>query len=273
MSQSILSKWVVSLACVAGVFVSATAFAHGGGGHGGGGHGGGGHAGGHSGGHVGGGHHSGGGHHYSGGGHSHGGSGHHYGGGGYGGFGGFYGGIGGLGYYGGYPSYGYGNYGYGNGFYTAQPIYSQPVYSTGIYSQPVNTNPIYFGNAPVVTSQQVVSSTPQTVYDNGEIVLFSPPSNTQDVQYSLNGNPYTMKPGTLQKFTNDRTWTIDVSTGSGQTVKYTLSTGRFKFKQFESGMGLFTTQDQPESPVAVPESASPSSPATTTPAPTPMPVE
>jgi hypothetical protein len=105
-------------------------------------------------------------------------------------------------------------------------------------------------------------------YDNGEIVLFSPPTNTQEAQYTLNGNAYSMKPGTVQKLTNDRNWTIDVNLGNGQTAKYTLSTGRYKFKQSDSGMGLFTTQDQPGASVATGTPAT-----TTTPAPSPMPVE
>ena len=285
MLNSVLSKWVFTVACMTTVAVGGVVFAHGGhggGGHSGGGHGGGGHGGGggHSGGgHSGGGHMGGGGHHMGGGG------GHHYGGGGYGGyggFGGFYGGYGGFGgYYGGYPGYGYGyglgsgygygNYGYGSGAYYAQPIYStynqpiystynQPIYSTPAYSQPVYSNSnIYSGSSPVVTSS------PQVVYDGGEIVLFSPPSNTQDVQYTLNGAAYTMKPGALQKFSNDRNWTIDVSLGNGQSVKYTLSTGRYKFKQSDAGMGLFTTQDQPGT-----QSVTPS---TIAPAPAPMPQE
>ncbi len=257
------TKWVLTFACIAGVVASGVAMAHGGGGHGGGGgHSGGGHMGG--GGHIGGGgHHVGGtGYHHSGGGTY-----HHTGGGYYGG------GIGGIGlFYGGgfgYPGYGYGGYyggypSYGNGTYG----YAQPVYSTPVYSQPVYSNTVYSGSSSIVTTPSVVTSTPQVTYDNGEIVLFSPPTNTQDAQYTLNGNVYSMKPGTVQKFTNDRTWTIDVNLGNGQTTKYTLSTGRYKFKQSDTGMGLFSTQDQPGAPVAA--GTAPTTPA---PAPAPMPVE
>ena len=250
------AKWVLAFACIAGVAVNGVAMAHGGGVHGCGGHGGG-HMGG--GGHVGGGGHTGGGgYHHSGGGSYHHGVGGFYGG-GLGGFGLYYGS--GLRYpgsgYGGYPSYGY-----------AQPVYATPVYSQQVYNQPVYSNTVYSGNSPFVTSSGVVTSAHQVTYDNGEIVLFSPPTNTQDAQYTLNGNTFSMKPGTIQKFTNDRNWTIDVNLGNGQTTKYTLSTGRYKFKQSDKGMGLFTTQDQPGAPVATGTSAP-----TTTPAPSPMPVE
>lgn len=264
MSRFMSFKWVLALTCVTGITANGVAFGHGGGGHSGGGHsGGGGHMGGShmGGGHTGGGAHMGGGHHYVN-------SGHHYGG-TYGGFGGFYGGIGGLGFYGGSPGYGYGNYGAGNGYYYTQPVYSQPVYTPTVYGQPVYSNSVSTSNFPVLTSPPVTSSASQVVYDNGEIVLFSPPGNTQDVQYILNGTAFTMKPGTMQKFTNDRTWTIDVNMGSGQTVKYTLSTGYFKFKQSESGVGLFSTKDQPEVAAPVPESLSTEKPETKTPAPMP----
>ena len=82
-----------------------------------------------------------------------------------------------------------------------------------------------------------------------------------------------MKPGTLQKFANDRTWTIDVNLGNGQHAKYTLSTGRFKFKQSETGNGLFSTKDSPDAPAPVPEPDSTAIPANDLAAPVPMPGE
>jgi hypothetical protein len=88
-------------------------------------------------------------------------------------------------------------------------------------------------------------SSPQVTYDGGEIVLFSPPDNSQESQYTLNGVAYSMKPGSVQRFANDRNWTIEVNRGNGQSMKYTLSTGRYKFKPSSGGIALFTTQDQP----------------------------
>ena len=80
-----------------------------------------------------------------------------------------------------------------------------------------------------------------------------------------------MKPGTVQKFTNDRTWTIEASLGSGVLTKYTLATGNYKFKQTETGMSLYTTQDTPEAPPATANAAGDS--AAEVPAPAPMPDE
>ena len=215
-----------------------------------------------------------------------------YGGYGMGGYGGYYGGYGGYygGYYSGVNTLGYGSY--------AQPLYSsfnqpnynmyrQPLYSTRAFAVPAYDEPIllrqfntpnrtYSGSSPVITTPNVTYSKIQlppsdSNYDQGEIVLFSPPTNTQDVQYKLNGAPYTMKPGTVQKFTNDRTWTIEASLGSGVVTKYTLATGNYKFKQTESGMSLYTTQDTPEAPPATANAAGDS--AAEVPAPAPMPDE
>ena len=86
-----------------------------------------------------------------------------------------------------------------------------------------------------------------------------------------------MKPGTLQKFTNDRKWVIEVNLGNGEMTQYTLSTGRFKFKQSETGFHLYTTRDDPQVPVAapapVPEPDTSLNPVAVPPSPVPMPGE
>lgn len=215
-----------------------------------------------------------------------------YGGYGMGGYGGYYGGYGGYygGYYSGVNSLGYGSY--AQPLYTSfnQPNYNyyrQPLYTTRAFGGPAYDEPIllrqfntpnrtYSGSSPVVTTPNVTYSKLQlpptdSNYDQGEIVVFSPPTNTRDVQYKLNGAPYTMRPGTVQKFTNDRTWTIEVSLGSGVLTKYTLATGNYKFKETESGMNLYTTEDSPETPLAT-ANASPDE-AADVPAPSPMPDE
>ena len=216
------------------------------------------------------------------------------------GYGGLYGGYSGYrGYETGYPANAYGServYGNGNTFYEGLGprgirggiYYSQPIDPTTRRPRPLfNRQPsssaqpfdgsvpnrIYSGSSPVITTPTVISTSPPVVYDNGEIIVFSPPNNSVDVQYALNGVSYTMKPGTLQKFANDRTWTIDVNLGNGQHAKYTLSTGRFKFKQSETGIGLFSTKDSPDAPAPVPEPDSTAIPANDLAAPVPMPGE
>ena len=191
---------------------------------------------------------------------------------------------------------------YSNRFYTAPiyaprvvsvPVYSPRVYSPGIdasslYGQSAYGTTIYSGSSSVATSSptlgsspRVISSQPAVKYDNGEIVLFSPPTNSREISYTLNGASYTMKPGTLQKFTNDRKWVIEVNLGNGEMTQYTLSTGRYKFKQSETGFHLYTTRDDPQAPVAapvpapapVPEPDTSLNPVAVPPSPVPMPGE
>lgn len=210
MSRSKVLAWCLAAICLAGGVAQQTAFAqHGhGGGHHSGGHGGGHHFGGHSG------HHSGGWGGGYGGGHH-----HHSGFGGWGGYGGYY------------PSYGYGG-GYGLGGYSG--------YGNGsYYSQPIQT---YSYIAPQPVYSMPVGPTP----DGGEIVLFSPANTPGDVEYALNGARYTMRPGSVQRFTNDRTWTIELAPTNGQPpLRYTLVSSRYKFKPSANGMAVFQTQDAP----------------------------
>lgn len=231
MSNIVSTKWLFIVATAVCFSAGGVVFAKGGG-HGGGGHGGG--HGGHSGGHHSGGHHSSGHHHYSGG--------HHYGGGRYysGGYGLNYG--------------GYGYYGYGNGYYYPQ------VYST-YYSQGVMNPACIQGGCPVSTytsvSPVVQTSMSQVMPDGRDIVLFNPVETGKEIQYSLNGSPYLIKPGGVQTFPNDRTWTIDMDTGTGQHLRYTLESRRYKFKLTQAGMGVFSTLDQPAGSGVAPANVSP----------------
>lgn len=142
-------------------------------------------------------------------------------------------------YYGAGPGYGPG-YGYGPGVVIgARPVYGpQPVY--------VNPQP-QLGPTPIVQPNYPV---PASGADGGEILLFSPNTNTGDIRYLLNGQLYTMPPGTKQSFVNDRTWTIQFESAAGQVTSYTLETGRYKFKSVNTGVGLFQTKDLPDAPAA-----------------------
>ncbi|WP_373649672.1 hypothetical protein [Schlesneria sp. DSM 10557] len=220
-----------------------------------------------------------------------------YGGYGMGGYGGYYGGYNGYsgGYYSGTNNFGYGSY--------AQPLYTsfnqpnfnyyrQPLYTNRALAVPAYGDAIllrqfgspsrtYSGSSPVMTTPNLsaqnltLSNTAlrqtDASFDQGEVVIFSPPTNEQEVQYTLNGASYTMKPGTVQRFTNDRTWTIEVTLGNGTPTKYTLGSGHYKFKQTETGMSLYTTADSPETPLATAD-AGPDD-AADVPAPSPMPDE
>ena len=210
---SSFKAWMWSVVIVTGLTGSALAqHGHGGGGHAGGGHGG-----------V---HHGGGTTHH----HHHGGySGGGYYGGGYGGYGysGIRIGIGGLGYgsgYGGYP-YGYGSgLGYGGGYYSAPRYYSTPTYAAPTYSYP---STVIVNSAP---------SIPAPTFDNGPIVITAPASNDQPIEYLLNGQTFTIKPGQSQKFNHDRDWIVDFNRGEGKgTGKYSLKATTYKFKMTANG--------------------------------------
>ena len=169
-------------------------------------------------------------------------------------------GIGNGRFYGpGYGGYGYGpGFGYGSGYgYGPPPVIVRPypVYQP----QPVYAQPQYIPQ-PAVVRESYVPTTPSPLADGGEILLFSPASNPGDVRYTLNGHPYTMAPGTKQKFTNDRTWTIEFESSPGRVSQYTLTSSRYKFKPSDAGLGLFQTQDLPESAQGLPAAPIPSPP-------------
>lgn len=143
----------------------------------------------------------------------------------------------GRGYYG--PGYGIGygtRYGYG---YRPAPVYvPQPIY--------VQPQPVYVPSQPQYAAPIAIPAGATPVADGDEIVLFSPSTNTSNIRYLLNGQAFTMPPGTKQRFTNDRTWTIQFESTPGQMVTYTLTSNRYKFKSGGTGVGLFQTQDLPE---------------------------
>lgn len=161
----------------------------------------------------------------------------------------------GPGYYG--PGYGPGyRYGYGPTPIVVAPqpvIVPQPAY---VQPQPNYVQPLP-QTYPSAPNGSVIPPSPTA--DGGEILLFSPTTNTGDIRYNLNGRTYTMQPGTKQKFTNDRTWTIQFESAPGQVATYTLNSAKYKFKTGETGIALYETQDAPQAgpsglpPAPVPE--------------------
>lgn len=169
---------------------------------------------------------------------------------GYGGFG-----FGGFGY--GSPSYGYGlgrsfygygpNYGYSSGL--GLRIYSTPsyYYSTPSYLYPSYSTPTYSYPSTVIINS--TPSAPAPAFDNGPIVITSPAANDQPIDYQLNGQPYTIKPGQSQKFNHDRDWIVDFNRGDGKgAAKYSLKATVYKFKMTDNGWELFEAA-KPEPPM------------------------
>lgn len=158
----------------------------------------------------------------------------------------------GNGYYG--PGYGAGygpGYGQGYGYrgYGAGPV------GVGIAPvAPLSPRPLYvppqqplYTPQPQTLAQQQAPTSPTPIADGGEIIIFNPASTGQDVRYLLNGQLYTMPAGTKQSLTNDRTWTIQYEGTPGQVTSYSLVAAKYKFKPTDTGVGLFQTQDTPES--------------------------
>ena len=44
------------------------------------------------------------------------------------------------------------------------------------------------------------------MFDGGEIVLLNPATNTDSVEYMLNGERFVMRPGQSRRFMRDRDW-------------------------------------------------------------------
>ena len=185
---------------------------------------------------------------------------HHHNGGSYYG-GGYYGGSGysclrfGLGYGSGFGGYGYGGYPYGSGFgdygYGGYPYgYGSGLYSTPryYYSTPTYTTPTYSYPSTVIINS--TPSVPAPSFDNGPIVITSPAANDKPIEYTLNGQSFTMKPGQSQKFNHDRDWIVGFDRGDGKgATQYSLKASAYKFKKTDNGWELFEAA-KPEPPTA-----------------------
>lgn len=133
--------------------------------------------------------------------------------------------------------------GYGYGYRPPVVVAPQPV----IVPQPVYVPQQAYGlSQSQYPTPQAGPSAPTPIADGGEIVIFSPAGNVGNVNYALNGQVFTMIPGTKQQFVHDRSWTIQYEASPGQIATYSLKTGRYKFKSTPAGLALVQTQDTPE---------------------------
>ena len=130
-------------------------------------------------------------------------------------------------------------------------VYPQQVpvrtYGIGAYNPAVVTVQSVPSN--VVPQNFVPSSIPSNTVPrvaNGVVTLFNPADSGGEVRYSLNGNVYSIKPGSVQTLQNDRLWVVEFGSGGPVgNVRYSLEPGIYKFKVTEAGWNLFRTQDQP----------------------------
>lgn len=148
--------------------------------------------------------------------------------------------------YGGYSGYGYGGSGIGLRIYSTPSYY----YTTPSYAYPSYAAPVYSTPSTVIVNS--APSIPAPTFDNGPIVITAPASNDKPIEYQLNGQPFTIKPGQSQKFKHDRDWVVEFNRGVGKgTSKYSLKATVYKFKMTDNGWELFEAA-KPEPPMDPP---------------------
>jgi hypothetical protein len=122
--------------------------------------------------------------------------------------------------------------------------------------------------------QNNVPGVPVPINGGGrQIRIVNPADSGGEVQYSLNGTAYSIRPGYGQVIDNDRQWVISFGSGGIRgDVRYTLAQGTFKFKVLETGWELVRAADQPAFVQGQPPTNSPTFSPTLAPAPVPAPV-
>ena len=180
--------------------------------------------------------------------------------------------------YGGYPygynrlNYGYNSYNYvspSTGYYdqySIQPVYGVPIIYNDLTISPPTTAampaPVQLATAAALPRNTLparsnVSIGAPNIGQPGKAVLFNPAESGGSVQYLLNGNPYTIKPGEAQPVDLDRTWTLEFDRGLNNTsARYSLNEGIQKFRVGPGGwevvqamsIGNVESPDQPAVP-------------------------
>ena len=102
---------------------------------------------------------------------------------------------------------------------------------------------------------------------HAEIKLMFPKNASGALSYMLNGTVYSINPGYVQTFADDRVWTIEfLRRGNrSQVMRYQLTTGNYVFDSDENGWDL------KRAPVAPAADVTSQSPPLTAPAPAPVP--
>lgn len=169
----------------------------------------------------------------------------------YNGFGGYGNGVHGPGYYGTGPL--------GSPLYQPSPLYIDP--SLRFHTYPSFNNPSPSGAplapalgdsalggplSPRYFSRSLPIESPATWPSRGKIEIRHAANAKEDLTYALNGSTYTIRPGYLQKFDEDRLWIL--SLGEKTTLpksRYTLAAGTFQFGKGEKGWELHAVSSDP----------------------------
>ena len=168
----------------------------------------------------------------------------------------------------------------GNGYVYSPGSSYQTVISSGPSIYPA-ISVIPPSEPPVVieTRRNVASAQPAS--RAGEIKLMFPQGATSELSYMLNGTVYSIKPGYVQTFVEDRIWTIEFlrAGNRSQQMRYQLKAGTYLFVFDETGWDLrqavnsvpiLKPSPNLASPPVVPSAPS-VTPTPPTPAPTPAP--
>ena len=172
----------------------------------------------------------------------------------------------------------------GNGYISTPGSSYQTVISSGppIYPfttvTPTTQPPVVIETRPLSATGRTSNGNPTPVALNGQIrgqsqiQLTCPKESRQPLSYILNGTSYTIKPGYMQTFPDDRPWTIAfLRAGSGSEVlQYELTAGNYRFVADQGGWHL-EQYPQPATRTAVPPSPVPIERPTDIPAPAPTP--
>ncbi len=165
----------------------------------------------------------------------------------------------------------------GNGYVYSPGSSYQTVISSGPSIFPA-MSVIQSSEPPVVIETRRNSVAAQPASRAGEIKLMFPQGATSELSYMLNGTAYSIKPGYVQTFVEDRIWTIEfLQAGNrSQQMRYQLKAGTYLFAYDETGWDLKQAVtsipvSQPATNVASP-SVVPAAPSVIPTPPTPAPI-
>ena len=177
----------------------------------------------------------------------------------------------------------------GNGYISSPGSSYQTVISSGPSIFPYTTvvqpsqPPVIIQTRPTAIESKTFAGRSPTrlsetnrVKGQSEIQLVCPKESRQPLAYLLNGTTYTIKPGYLQTFPDDRQWTIAFlrSGNNSEIMRYDLTAGTYRFVADENGWDL-KQYPSPATKMELPPSPAPAElpldGLPPTPAPTPAP--
>jgi hypothetical protein len=95
-------------------------------------------------------------------------------------------------------------------------------------------------------------------FSGGPIKIVNPAKNGVTLNYTLDGNAFTLPPGYSQELREDRAWVIEFSRGPNlDQTRYGLQSGLYTFSRTDHGLALdrgdFPKMVAPQPPKAAPQ--------------------